>query len=351
MKSLAVRLRDQAEQCRGHSSPLYADLLEHAADDFESGGVVAEVLAGEETSTGGSVPGLRLLAALHRLVLVREAPELALYYPSVGGTAELAGAWRAAERVLRDHTAAVRSALSAPVQTNEVGRAAALLTGVLAAVGETGCTRIRLLEFGASAGLNLRFDQFRYECSGSGWGPPDSPLVLADPWVGDLPDLRRAFEVVERRGCDRAPQDPSTAAGRLTLTSYVWADQVARFERLRNALEVAARVPVVVEEAGAADWLLERLAERVENGVLTIVWHSVVMQYVAPVEQLRIGEVIEAAGALATPANPLCRLGYEPTRLAWNNFEFRLCAQVWPGAAAPRVLATGSGHGPPVRLA
>ena len=34
---------------------------------------------------------------------------------------------------------------------------------------------LRLLEIGASAGLNLRFDRYRYEQDDEAWGPRDSP--------------------------------------------------------------------------------------------------------------------------------------------------------------------------------
>ena len=53
----------------------------------------------------------------------------------------------------------------------------------------------------------------------------------------------RGMGVVERRGCDRGPVDPTTTDGRLALTASIWADQTTRLDRLRGALELAARFP------------------------------------------------------------------------------------------------------------
>ena len=55
---LARRLRRQAAWCSELESPLYASLLESAADDLESGGPTAEVLEGfaDEPGTARLVP-------------------------------------------------------------------------------------------------------------------------------------------------------------------------------------------------------------------------------------------------------------------------------------------------------
>ena len=62
---------------------------------------------------------------------------------------------------------------------------------------------MRVLELGASAGLNLNWDRFRYERSAAAFGPPDSPVRL--PLAGTPPP---ALRIVARRGCDAAPLDP-----------------------------------------------------------------------------------------------------------------------------------------------
>src|ERR671914_71551 len=78
------RLAEQAGYCRDLGSPLYAALLERAAGDAGRGGVVAEVVA-PVAGPYGSMLALRLMAAVHRLVLEGVAPDLAAHYPSAGG--------------------------------------------------------------------------------------------------------------------------------------------------------------------------------------------------------------------------------------------------------------------------
>jgi hypothetical protein len=96
--SLADRFRRHADAlARGGRSPLCIELMRGAAADLDRGGVVADLFAGI-ASPPGSVPALRLLAALHRLVLAGSAPRLAAHYPSAGGTRPPAGAWGARRR-------------------------------------------------------------------------------------------------------------------------------------------------------------------------------------------------------------------------------------------------------------
>jgi hypothetical protein len=340
---LEKRLRQQAEQCANYGSPLMEALLIGAADDLRDGGVVADLLAPHADDPAGSVPSLRFAGAMHRLVLERKAPELALHYPSVGGTAPVRDLWSAAERACREHLPALRELLKRTVQTNEVGRSAALF-GALLMVGGP----IRLLEIGASAGLNLRCDAFAYALStGRVYGDMSSPLRLVDPWGGSIAAGASFPEIVERSGCDPNPIDPSTLEGRLTLTSYVWADQIERLERLRAALKIARLVPAVVVQAGALEFLTRELAELPEAQT-TVVWHSVIWQYVDPDERTAIDALLEQAGARATESRRLVRVSLEPQRVVGSHeFLFQVHIQSWPGGE--RVLvANASGHGPPV---
>ncbi len=343
MNDLEERLRRQAEQCRGHGSPLTGALLEGAADDLAAGGVVADLLGRHADEPSGSVPSLRLAGSMHRLVLDRKAPELALFYPSVGGTADVEGVWPAAERTIRDNLDELRMLVTNPVQTNEVGRSAALY-GALQLLGGP----IRLLEVGASAGLNLRCDAFAYDVAdGQVLGDAASPVRLVRPWERPFPVARQPVEVLLRKGCDPKPLDPGTTEGRLTLTSYVWGDQVDRLERLRGALHVADRVPASVTPEGALDFLSRELAEPA-TGLTTVVWHSVVWQYVDPAERRAVDALMVRAGRNATADARLARVTLEPERVGDGNFTFRVHVQLWPHGDRVHV-ADALGHGPPVR--
>jgi len=82
--------------------------------------------------------------------------------------------------------------------------------------------------------------------------------------------------------------------------------------------------------------------------VATVVWHSVVRQYLAPDERDRVDGVLAAAGARADDQAPLHRLTMEPERVGQGSFDFHLELTSWPGGGS-RILADCQGHGPPVR--
>ena len=173
-----------------------------------------------------------------------------------------------------------RLRLAQGVQTNEVGRSAALLGGYLE-VARLGLP-LRVLEVGASAGLNLLFDQYRYV--GPTAGVRARPTVR---WSSIVPgSLDRAGPLRtarggERRGCDVHPIDARPPRGRLRLRSFVWPDQLDRMARLDAALEVAQAAPPVVDRAvGRRRGCGPSSAIR-RRARTTVVTHSIVFQYLS----------------------------------------------------------------------
>jgi hypothetical protein len=334
----------QAAACADLGSPMYGELLTRAAADLREGGVVATVLTGHEDDPGPSALALRLLGSVHRLVLERRAGELAAYYPSVGGTWSVAGGWTAFVRLLTDRPEEVREWLDRPPQTNEVGRAGALMGGLLH-VGERFRHPVRLFEIGSSGGLNLLADRFAYvDEHGAIYGDAASPVRLDVAWQGRAlapwPDLR----IVERAGCDPMPVDVRTTQGRLALTAYVWPDQAHRLERLRGALDLAQHTPLEVRRVGAA-----RFVDGLElrRGATTVLWHSVMWQYLDRVEQDAVTARIQALGARATDEAPLAHLFLEPTRRTPDGpHDFLVVLELWP-TGERRILGSTVGHGVP----
>lgn len=288
--TLADRFRAHAA---GHQH-LYGHLMRGMADDWESGGPVRPICRGWELAPEGAVVQLRLLAGLFRIVLTSRAPQLVPFYECLGGTEPPEAAWPVVREILSEHVDELHEALRIAPQTNEVGRSTALLVGLFEAVRRGGLTRVRLLEPGASAGLNLLVDHFRFVNQDWSFGPADSLLVLRDGVQGAVQPER--FTVVERRGCDLAPVDPSTADGQLRLRSFVWPFQVERHQRLSAALEVASAHPVTVDRGGAGEWLAEQLAQPVEEDVLTVVWQSITRMYWPTEETARVEAAIAEAG-------------------------------------------------------
>ena len=287
-----------------------------------------------------SALALRFLGAVHRLVLEGRAPALARHYPSAGGEAGLEGAWAAFRDTLEQHRDTLRTLVHRPCQTNEVGRSAALFGGFLLVARETALP-LRLLELGASAGLLLRWDHYRYE-GDRGWGDRASPVRLLDVFPDGFPPGGRRCRVIERGGCDPLPLDPSSPDGQLTLLSYLWADQRERIALLRGALEVARRVPAAVDASGAPAWLAARLTTPAP-GVASVVFHSIVMQYLSAADRRRVASLLAEAGRRATRNAPLAWLRMEP---GGEQTEVRLT--LWPGGSE-RLIASAGFHGRPVR--
>ncbi len=335
----------QSLLCAELGSPMYADVLHRAANDIAAGGVCAEILADHSEAPASAAVPLRFMGSVHRLVLERRAGALAMFYPSVGGRWDSEAGWAAFREQLVEQPDAVSLGLTRPPQTNEVGRSAALIGGLLH-LDDALRLPVRLFEIGASAGLNLLADQYCYrDALNTRFGSTDDTLVLASAWTGrslrPWPDL----EIVERAGCDLAPVDPRSTEGRLTLTSYVWADQRQRQENLRAALAIASGLPVDVRRQSAAEFV-GGLSLR--SGTTTVVWHSVMWQYLSRDEQRSIDDSMAGLAALATPQSPLVRLSFEPTGRLPE--ERGILLESWTGAGdrtGPRMIGTAPAHGLP----
>jgi hypothetical protein len=320
---------------------MYAALLGRLADDLEQGGVTARVLAGHEDDPGPSALALRLLGSVHRLVLERRADDLAVFYPSVGGTWDLDGGWAAFERLLAAAPDEVREWLDRPPQTNEVGRAGALMGGLLSLEHRL---PVRLFEIGSSGGLNLLADRFAYvDSSGAVMGDPASPVRLDPAWQGRPPAPWPGLEIVERLGSDVMPVDVGTTEGRLALTAYVWPDQAARLERLRGAFALADRTPVEVRRQDAVSFAA---AIELREGTATVLWHSVMWQYLPRADQDAVAARIDELGAAATDTAPFAHLFLEPTRRTPDSdHEFLVVLTEWPSGQR-RILGRAHPHGP-----
>ncbi len=335
-------LRWQADACRELGSPLYGDLLLRAADDLLTGGPTAEVLRGHLDDRLSSVLALRLLGGAHALALSGRAPQLAAFYPSAGGTLDSEPgspqAWAALRRTFDEQRDELRTWLDHPPQTNEVGRAAALLGG-LRYISAEQALPVRLIEVGASAGLNLRADRFSVPGDAGSYGNPDSPVVLTAGWQGEPPPASR-IEVIERLGGDLSPVDPNTAAGRLRLTAYVWPDQADRIRRLRGAFTIAAEVPAELRAESASATVART---RLEPGTWTVLWHSIFRQYLTERQRTELATGVGALGGLATPAARFAYLYLEQSRAGGCPVTL----VTWPGGKR-RVLGTAPAHGLPV---
>ena len=331
----------QARACDFLGSPLTAFLLRGIMADYQAGGASHDLLAGwEGRKQWEAVLSLRVAGALHYLVLAGQAPGLGAYYPSAGGTFRENGFRAQMVSVIRAEREFIEAYLHNTPQTNEVRRTGALIGGFLTIARETGLP-LRCLEVGASGGLNLRWDRFRYEFGHESWGDPASPVLIATSWTGQPPDTNVAASVVERAGCDISPIDLSAPEAVMRLKSYVWPDQLERFRTLESAVALASQYPVSLETADAGEWTARQLALP-SIGAATVIYHSIAAQYFSEETRAAFEGAIARAGEAATRAAPLAWLRMEQDdpgkfpelRLTlWPGGEDRLLGHVHPHGA------------------
>ena len=339
---LVHTLRAQGQFCGASGSPMYDELFELVAKDVEAGGVFATILSGHEDDPSRQAVPLRLLGGLHRLALDGRAPTLRRFYPSTGGTWDAAAAWPEIVLTARDRMDDLRAALNQPPQTNEVGRSAVLIGGLLFLDSP-----IRF------AGAAFRD---RHECRTEP-APGALPLWLSRWPVGTcrlagddrrrvarpLPPPDGAVRIVERHGYDIAPIDVTGTDGEMTVLSYVWPDQSARLERLRGAIAVARNVPARLHRVRAADAVA---GMTLADGALTVLWHSITWQYLSDDERAAIRDGVDALAAQADSSAPFAHLTLEPARDG-DALKFLARARSWPGGEL-QVLGECHPHGPPV---
>ncbi len=324
-------------------SPLYAEILRIAIDDFDQQGPVYEVLADYEGDAVRDMLANRIMGGVHRLVLQGRAEGLAKHFPTVGGTPD--GETLAADflTAVHAHVPYLRDALTVPPQTNEIGRSNALFPGLAVALrGED--RPVRLLEIGSSAGLNLMLDRYSYRTDVWSWEGTEGAPVLEPIWTGPAPAMPSAVDIVSRQGCDASPMDVLDPEARERLLSFVWADQLDRYERVKKAIDLVTPDSFTLVQEDAGVWLADRLAEPVPDGVLTVVQHSVMWQYVAPQTQRLIESIFDGAANQATSSRPFAHVAYEPTVPMKPGRAMQLTVDRWPDGPHG-VYAYGHAHG------
>ncbi|MBL8642544.1 MAG: DUF2332 domain-containing protein [Rhodospirillaceae bacterium] len=320
------------------NAPTYAGILDGCIADVRAGGPVSSIVAHWD-GVLESVFALRMLAALHRLALDGKAPKLAGLFLTCGGKQAPEQAWPAARELIAEHADYIVAYCGRAPQTNETARSGVLLGGFLTIAAEYPFP-LRLREIGASAGLNLMWDQYRVTTPAFTWGRSDARLELSAQWQGELPPLKAPITISDRAACDRDLIDIHKADDRTRLESYIWPDQPHRMKRLRTACAIALDTPFRLDQADAAEWI-ERELRNLPEGQTTAVYHSIFRQYLPPAADRKLEDVMTRAGARATGKAPLAWLAMEVPRAdAYPD----LTLTMWPGGER-RKLATAHYHG------
>ncbi len=125
----------------------------------------------------------------------------------------------------------------------------------------------------------------------------------------------------------------------------IWADQPDRLRLLEAALEIARSVPAPLDRSSAEPWLQGVLPPPAE-GVATVVFHSVVMQYLDPAERQAVRRLLGEAGGRATASNPMAWLRLEPEGDWRRERPHAVRLTMWPGGDEEK-LAESHPHGRP----
>lgn len=244
-----------------------------------------------------------LLAAIQFLLLAEPDEPLAAWYPNLAVEPRRDDPTEAArEFCFRRRDDLIALIQSRTPQTNEIGRCAPLILGLARLERRFG--DLAQLDVGASAGLNLLSDQYRYRFGST---------VIGEGTVGLDCELRgqptaipqRPPRLVGRIGLDREPIDLDDAHQLRWLLACVWPDQADRRERLDAAVKVARRMRPRVLTGDAIDDL-PRALDALPHGhpVITTSW---VLSYLPPARRTQFVQTLAELGH----HRPLSWVAYE----------------------------------------
>jgi hypothetical protein len=300
-----------ATQCHGHSL-VYERLSEGIAGDDDTLRLLMQ------TPQEQRRPSL-LLAAVNLLLASHPDSALAAYYPTRGGLRPVdAQLFPAFSAFCAEHRGElVRLLRDGSTQTNEIRRCVALRVG-LAHVQRRWPGPLALAEAGASAGLNLLFDRYRYRLGSDDPAPAGaSQVVLGCELRGSAPAgqvLGAIPEVTSRLGIDREPVSLTDPTARAWLEAFIWPEHTDGLATLRAAIDVAriASAPAVVRGDATTD--TARLLSGLPGDEPVVVFTASLLSYLTPggrsafADQLRLAAdrrpvawvFAEAPGLVAT---------------------------------------------------
>jgi hypothetical protein len=275
-ETVATDIRSRYERFAGVEadprSPLYADWARGVASDDELIGRIATLPPVKQQAN--------LVFASARFAGVPLAP------------------WaEVRETVLEAWDAIAACALERSTQTNEARRLATLLP----AFGRLE-QPIALIEVGASAGLCLHPDRWRYDFGGGRTvGDPSAP-VLSTRANAATPVPDAVPEVVWRAGIDLEPLDVSNDDDLRWLRTLIWPvgegnEDIERLQRLSAAADIArSDTPRIdrgdlVTETGR---LIEEASRHAEH---VVVFHSAVLAYLPETARTTFTDLMASAPA------------------------------------------------------
>ena len=259
-----------------------------------------------------------LLAAVNLLLAAQPGAALAAYYPTHGGQRPAdAQLWPAFTAFCAAHREELTGLLrQRSTQTNEIRRCVALRLG-LTEVARRWPGPVALAELGASAGLNLLVDHYRYRLNDQELDEQDASPVLvtaqlrngarAAKILGDRP------RITVRLGVDQHPVDLADPAARAWLEAFIWPEHTADLATLRAAADLYTALPGPAVVRGDATTDTARLLGDLPGDEPIVVFTASLLSYLEPAARAAFADQLRQA-ATPAPAGLGLRRGPRPGR-------------------------------------
>ena len=272
-------------------------LYEHLCELFEASPQLLTLL--QQAPAGQRRPVLAL-AAINQLVHDHPTSDLAQYFRSTRGqtlaTLDLSLVADAlADLVTRQQIEFVEIMRSNSIQTNEVNRSVLWKLASHALGAELGPIDVAFVELGASAGLNMFFDDYSYDFEHC--DPTQRSNVACRCSLAGAEGLldHAPVRVTDRLGLDIAPVNLADPVKRSWLRSCVWPEQVERLQRFDAAIEHLLRQTMSLERADITVDLGTALGQVRSPGHLMVV-NSWVLTYLRKDLRRRVIDSLDEIG-------------------------------------------------------
>ena len=327
------------------TSPLYQTLCPAAAEDRDLLELLTYRRPGQQAS-------FLLFGAVHYLLLDGAEHPLRARYPSIthDSTQDPAAATATATGAFIDFCREFRAPLEELIRTrlvqSHVIRRAIALRYALWAIGQRCEGPVHLVEVGASAGLLMNVDKYRYVIGDRQFGPPGAPVALDSQWRGSesepVPDLDAIPRIASKTGVDLNPIDLTDARERLWLRALMWPEQHTAAALLQAAIEQAREHPLTVIAGNAVD-VCTRLGSELPAGEPRVVFHAATRMHVPKPQRAAFDAAIDSLGT----SGPLYHVWLEPHDIPHDRYPVEaqgVVAMHGPGDDAATALIRVDGH-------
>lgn len=329
LEDFTAALEWQARHAEENGAPATARVIRALAGVRASQTATGRRIANWPGLTLKDAMPLRIAGGFHHLVLTGADARLgAVYRGDITDQAEI-------DALVLDLTQRFDDRLlpwlDGPPQTNEAGRAASIMAGLLWMAQKVRSPRFELFEIGASAGVNTMIHRYFFRLGKTEVGPAASPMRIVPEWRGASPPEQPAsFAITAVKGCDIAPVNLADPEAALRLKAYVWPDASERLARIDAAIAMANDQPPDLVAADAGDFAAAMLARPLPPGTARVMFHSIMWQYLPAATQARITAAFEAAAETVMPDAPLGWIALETDPAI---FRHELRVRLWDGAA------------------